>query len=159
MEPRALLLILQASDTGQLQALEELKGCAAAGGDVGDGICKAQLLASCCGVAAADDGDRLGVSQSLCYGDGTLCEGGVLKYAHRTVPDNGLGSLSGISEENAGLLADIQTHHISGDLIGVNDLNIDVSIDGIGEGLSNDSVDGEQELNALLLSLCQHVPS
>ena len=59
------LLVLQTSNAGQFQTFQELQGGAAAGGDVGDLVGEAQLLAGSCGVAAADDGHGLGISQGL----------------------------------------------------------------------------------------------
>ena len=52
------LFLVEAGNAGQLLALQELQGGAAAGGDVGHLVRKAQLLHSRRGVAAADDGDR-----------------------------------------------------------------------------------------------------
>ena len=56
-----ILLILQAGNAGQFQAFQEFQGSAAAGGDVGDAVSKAQLLAGCCGVAAANNGGSIAV--------------------------------------------------------------------------------------------------
>ena len=55
------LLVLEASDAGKLQSLEEFERSAAAGGDVSHLIGIAESLNCCCGVAAADDGDRAGL--------------------------------------------------------------------------------------------------
>ena len=64
----ASLLVAQVGDAGQLLALEELEGGAAAGGDVGDLVGEAVLLDGRDRVAAADDRDgavRRGVGQRL----------------------------------------------------------------------------------------------
>ena len=50
------LFILQAGNAGQLQAFQELQGSAAAGGNVGDLVSKAQLLTGSGAVTASDDG-------------------------------------------------------------------------------------------------------
>ena len=74
------LLVLQACDARQLQTLEELQRSAAAGRDVGHLISKAQLLNSSCGVAAADDGNSLALSDCLGNSLGADCEGVKLEY-------------------------------------------------------------------------------
>ena len=92
------LLIFQASDTRKLQTLEELERCAAAGGDVSHLVCVAELLNSCCGVAAADDGDSAGLCYCLCNGACTGSEVFPLGNAHRTVPDNGACAADSLSD-------------------------------------------------------------
>ena len=60
---------------GSIHALEELQRSAAAGGDVGHLIGKAQLLNSSCGVAAADDGDSIAVCECLGHSNGAAAQG------------------------------------------------------------------------------------
>ena len=57
------LFILQAGNTGQLQAFQEFQGSTATGGNVGNLGSKAQLLASGSTIATTDDGHSVGVSQ------------------------------------------------------------------------------------------------
>ena len=151
------LLILQAGNAGQLQAFQEFQGSAAAGGDVGDLVCEAQLLAGSRGVAAADDGHCVGIGQSLGHRDGALCQGGVLKDAHGAVPDDGLGVLHGVGEQSPGLLADVQALLVGGDGLNGHGLHINGAVDGVGEAGSHHGVHGQQQLDALALSLGHHV--
>src|SRR5262245_57522345 len=86
--------VVQQIDALELLSLQHFQGCAAAGRDVGHLVGQAELLDGRGGVAAADDaggaaGGRVG------DGLGDLArpdrEGGPLKDAHGTVPDDGPG--------------------------------------------------------------------
>ena len=123
-----------------------------------DLIGKAELCARCRGVAAADDGRcALGICKCLCNGDGAGCKGGVLEHAHGAVPDDRLGALDLVGEELARLGADVEAHHVCGDLHRRDDLGLDGSVDGIGEVLDDDGIDGKEELLAHILRLLDHV--
>ena len=122
-----------------------------------DLIGKAELLAGSRGVAAADDGHGIGIGQSLCHGDGTLCKRRILKHAHRAVPDDGLGALDGVRKELAGLFANVKALHVVGDGVRGDSLHGDVRVDRVREVRSDDGVDRQQQLNALGLSLGHHV--
>ena len=118
---------------------------------MGDAVSKAQLLAGCCGVTAADDGDGVGVSQSLSHGDGTLGQSGVLKHAHGAVPDHGLGIADSLSKDSGGLFADVQAFLAVGDGIDGNSLNLYGAVDGGGEAVCDDAVNGQQQLDTLII--------
>ena len=158
MSAYKLFFIVQARDAGEHFAFKEFEGSAAAGGDVGHLIGKAELLRGRRAVAAADDGRRLAlqVGESLCHGDGTFCQFGVFKDAHGAVPDDGLGVVQQIGEHLTGSGTDVQAHHIVGDIHGVHDLGFDVRIDGIGEGIGRNGVVGQNDMLAEFFGLGEH---
>ena len=121
-----------------------------------DPVSKAELFAGCRGVAAADDGDGIRVSQRLCNGNGTLGKRRVFKHAHRAVPDDGFCILDCICIQCHGLGTDVQTLHICGDLVGVHNADLDRCIDRVGEACGNRGVDGQEQLDALFLCLLHH---
>jgi len=153
------LFVLEAGDAGQFKALEDLERRAAAGGDMGDLVGKAELFAGCRGIAAAHDGDGLGIGQSLRHGDGALGKDRVLKHAHGPVPDNGLGGFHSVGEELGGLRADVHALHVVGDGGDGDGFDVDRRVDRVGEGGGDDGVDRQQELDALLLGLLHHFPA
>ena len=120
-------------------------------------VAQAHLLDSCSGVAAADNGGSIALGHSLGNSQGAGSQGRVLKHAHGAVPDNGLAGLDGISKQLHGLGADVAALHVSRDRGDGNDHGIDGSVDGIGEVLDAGGIDGQQQLNALLLGLGHHV--
>ena len=146
-----ILLIEQACHTRQLLALKEFKGCAAAGGDVGDLISIAELLNCSRAVAAADDGDCAALCQRLCHSlgaGGKLIE---LEHAHRSVPDDGARALYGVGEQLDGPRAAVHAHEAVGDVA--------LAEDGLGicgELGCAVVVNGQQELDALGFCLCDH---
>ena len=113
----------------------------------------AQLLHSGRAVAAADDGDGVGLAQGLGHGLGALGEGGELKHAHGAVPDDGAGVGHGAAVQLHGLGADVQALPAVGDLTGLDHLDGGVG----GELVAADGVHGKQELDALLGGLLHHV--
>ena len=121
-------------------------------------VSKTKLVNSCCGIAAADDGCSLSLSQSLSDSLCALSKDRVLENAHRSVPDNCLSSSNCLSIELFGLGTDIHAHLVSGDRCDVNDLCCDGRIiDRIREVVSDDCIDREQELLAKALSLLDHL--
>ena len=113
----------------------------------------AELFDSRSGVAAADDRDGSGLSDSL--GDRTGTGREVLPFgdAHRAVPDDGAGADEGLGEEFLGLFADIETHPAVRDGVGV-----DAHEGGVFFVLAADYVvDGEEEVDALFVCFCHDV--
>src|SRR5699024_1803232 len=140
-----ILLVLQAGDARQFQALEELERTAAAGGDVGHLVRKAQLLNRSRRVAAADERDRAGRRDRLGDVPGADGEGIELKYAHRAVPDNRARVLDSVREQLDGLRADVHAHHVFRQLASLvnNRLCIRAKV------VAAHRVDREQQLDAL----------
>ena len=138
------LFVVQASDAGQHLALEEFKGCAAAGGDVRHLVRISQLRHSRRAVAAADDGDRVGLGKRLRDRLGALGEVFHLEDAHGSVPHHGLCRLHRIREEGDGLGTDVQPHPAVGD-VALDHLDVGV----VGEGVRDDVVHGEHELGCM----------
>src|SRR5687767_971985 len=52
-----------------------------------------------CGLAAADDRERIGVRYRMRDGQGAACVGVDLEHAHRTVPEDRLGVLQGLGKK------------------------------------------------------------
>ena len=104
-------------------------------------------------VAAAHNGDRVGISQSLGQGAGALGKGRELKHAHGAVPDHGARILHRIGKQLNGLGADVHAHAVIGDLHGVHQLGLGVG----GELGSAQSVHRQQELHTLGLGLVHHL--
>ena len=96
---------------------------------MGNLIGQAGLLQGCNGVAAAYDGDStvLGsLSNSLGNSQSTICKSIKLEYAHRTIPDNGLGTSKSLAVELRGLRAAVQSLPIIRNLVYIYDLNIGI---------------------------------
>ena len=113
----------------------------------------AQLLNSGRAVAAAHDGDGVGLAQGLSHGLGAFGKGGELEHAHGTVPDDGARIGHGAGVELHGLGADVQAHPAVGDLTGGDDLALGVG----GEGVGHDGVHRQQQLDALVGGLLHHL--
>ena len=112
------------------------------------------LVHSCNGVAAADDGDAavsLDFRHSAADTEGTLVEFFHFKHAHRTVPDDRLGSFDGVGVEFNRLGTDIKTHPAFGDVL-TNDLGVGFSV----KLVSGNGINGEQEVHAFFLGGGQH---
>ena len=118
---------------------------------------EAELLAGCCGVTAAYNGNSGALCKSLCYGNGTSGKSGVLKYAHRSVPYYGLSRKNCIGEELRSLRSYVKSLLVSGDVLYVNVLDVDRSIDGIREASRNCGIYGKKKVHAILLSLSHHL--
>ena len=120
-------------------------------------VSEAQLVYGCCGISAADDGGGVGFSQGFCHGDGSGCQGGILKYAHGSVPHNGLGGLGRLGVQLGALGSDVQAHHVCRDLVRGYVLYVNGSVNGVREGSGYSRVYGKQQLLAQLLSLLNHL--
>ena len=105
----------------------------------------AQLLHSRGAVAAADDGDGVGLAEGLSHGLSTLGKGGELKHAHGAVPNHGAGVGHGVTVQLHGLGTDVQALPAIGDLPGLDHLALGVR----GEGVGADRVHRQQQLHAL----------
>ena len=100
-------------DAGKRLAFDKLHGSTATGGDEGHLVSELELVDSCNAVTAADDGISFfvgtnGQSNLLC----ALCESVHLEYAHRAIPEDGLGFGDGLGVELARLGSDVQAHHV-----------------------------------------------
>ena len=120
-------------------------------------VSKAELDYRSRAVAAADDCCSVCLCKSLCYCDRTCRECGVLKYAHWSVPNNGLCALNSVCKELLSLCSDVKAFHVCGDCVNVYNLNVDRSVDGVREVGSDSCVNGEKKLFAELLSLGDHL--
>ena len=96
-------------------------------------VSETKLVNSCCRVTTTDNGSCIGLSQSLCYSDGTCCQGRILEYAHRSVPYNGLSGLYSLSIQSCGLGSDIASLSVCGHVGNIIYLNLNRSIDRVGE--------------------------
>src|ERR671911_1480408 len=81
--------LTQSSQPGKVAELEQFEAGASTGGHMVDVVVELELCERSSGVAAADDGERLGVGHRLCHGPCTGGEAGVLEHAHRPVPEHG----------------------------------------------------------------------
>ena len=76
-----------------------------------------------------------------------------LEDAHGAVPEHGLGALDSLGIELLGLGTDVHTLTIVGDSVGSNNLGDSV----LAKVIGNTVVDGEQNLDTLLLGLLEHL--
>ena len=120
-------------------------------------VAEPQLVDGCSGVTAADDGNGIGVCQCLRNGKGAFCGGRVLEDAHGTVPDDRSGFGDFFCEDLGGLRTDVEAHAVGRDGVGVNDIDIDGSVDRIGEGLRDDGVERKDDLHVVLRGLQEHL--
>ena len=118
---------------------------------------EAQLVNSCRTVAAADDRCCRCLSQRFSYCNRTFCQDRILEYAHRSVPDNGLGRLHCICIQLGRLRTDIQTFFVSRNLVSVNYFYLNLGINRIRKTGSNGRVNRQKQLLAQLLSLSHHL--
>lgn len=98
-------------------------------------------------------GHGIGIGQSLCHGDGTLCKRRILKHAHRAVPDDGLGALDGVRKELAGLFANVKALHVVGDGVRGDSLHGDVRVDRVREVRATTVSTGSSSLTPLASAL------
>ena len=119
-------------------------------------VSETKLVYSCCGVTAADDGGSICFSQSFRYSDSTFCQNRVLEYTHRSVPNNSLSCLSSLCEQFCRFRSDIQADLVSRDILNINIVNRDLSIDRVRESVSYSCVYRQNQLLAQLLSLSHH---
>ena len=95
IEPRR---VPQGGQPGEVAELEQFERRAAAGGHVVDVVGEPELGERRRRVAAADDGERLGVGDGLGQGARAGGEAGVLEHAHRAVPEHGAGVHHDVAE-------------------------------------------------------------
>src|SRR5262249_1521844 len=136
---------LQGGEAGELLALEELEGGAAAGGDVGDGVQLAGAGERGDRVAAADDG-RAGAGGER-GGDGqrAVREGVALEYGHRPVPERGAGGrdLGGVRLRGGG--PDVDPQAIGRERVRRHDLRLRARLGPVG----NQVIDRQADRDAL----------
>ena len=118
-----------------------------------DLVGKAELLGCRRAVAAADDRDRAALGERLGHGLRAGRKGWELKNAHGAVPHDRARALGRRAEELDGLGADVHAHHIRGDVHRVDDVGLCVG----GKLRRRDGIDRQQELDALLLGLFDHL--
>ena len=119
---------------------------------MGDLVGKAQLLHSSRAVAAAHDGHRAGLGQSLGHGLGAAGELVKLEHAHGPVPNDGACALDGLGEQLHGLGADVHAHQVLGDVtLHQHRLCLSAELSGA------EVVNRQQELHALGSGLLDHL--
>lgn len=91
----------------QYFTFHEFEECAAASGDVGDFVSNAEQVDCCQSVAAASDGERFAVCDSVSHDFSTFAEVREFEHANRTVPQNGFRILQDFSQFLSGSIADI----------------------------------------------------
>ena len=112
----------------------------------------AQLLYGCGTVAAADDGDGIGLAERLGHRFGACGKGREFKDAHGAVPDDGAGAGHGITVQLHGFGTDVQPLPAGGNLPGL--YHPAVGVGGIGVG--NDGVHRQQQLHTLRPGFFHH---
>ena len=130
----------------RLLALQEFQRSAAAGGNVGHLVGKAQLLDGRRRIAAADDGHGAAFRYCRSHCDGARSKILPLGYAHRAVPHHGARALDGVGEELFGLRADVKAHPAVRNVVGIHRLKLGV----LGILVRDPVVNGKQEVNALV---------
>jgi hypothetical protein len=152
------LLTGQSSNTGKLLALEELQAGTTAGRDVANLVLNTVLLGNGCGVTTTDDDDLAVLLDGVDNGvEGGLCAAGELlelKDTGGTVPKDGLGLGNGLLVELDGLLTAVKSLPAVGDTVLVGSV---ASVGVLVELVGGDVVDGEDELDVLLLGLLNEV--
>ena len=154
---KTILFIIKCGNAGKLLTLKEFKRSAAACGNMGHLIAVAECINGCRRVAAAYNGYGVGLGKALCNCNSACCQGRVFKYAHRSVPNNGLSVLNFVCEKLRSLRSYIKTLVISGNLVGVNRFNLDRCVYRIREMIGYIAVNRQKNLNALLFSLFEHI--
>ena len=112
-------------------------------------ILEAQVTNCRCGVTTTNDGECVRVDDSLCHRAGTLSEGSNLEHANGAVPEDGLCSLNLLSEDFAGLGANVQALSLCAELATgqvLNGANLGVSV--CGEVVSPDHVHSGNDLGS-----------
>ena len=112
-----LAAFFQHLDAGKFLPFQQFQKGAAAGGNVADLGILAGAVHRRIGVAAADDGEGIGVGHRRDHGEGAAGKGVHLEDAHRAVPDDGLGVLQRLGEEGDGGRTDVEPHPPFGDLL------------------------------------------
>ena len=119
-------------------------------------ILEAQVTDCRSRVATTNDGECVRVDDSLCHRAGTLSEGSNLEHANGAVPEDGLCSLNLLSEDFAGLGANVQTLSLCTQLAAgqvLNGANLGVSVSG--ECIRPNNVNCGNDLGTLLGSFLQ----
>lgn len=116
----------------------------------------AELSNGCCGVATADDRGCVGFCHGFCNGVCAGCELRIFKNAHRTVPNDSLCGLDGLSKELLRLGADVKTFAVGGDCVAGAIFDVNVRVDRIGETCASCGVNGKINGLAELFCLCEH---
>lgn len=152
------LLTGQSSNTGKLLALEELQAGTTAGRDVANLVLNTVLLGNGGSVTTTDDDDLAvlldSVNDGVESGLGAAGELLELKDTGGTVPEDGLGIGNGLLVELDGLLTAVKSLPAVGDTVLVSGV---ASVGILVELVGGDVVDGEDELDALLLGLLNEV--
>ena len=151
------LLTGQSGNTGQVLALQKLKRGTTTGGNVAELVLGAVLGRDGGGVTTTDDDDGAvlgGLDDSVQGVLGAAGEGLHLEDTAGAVPQDGLGLGDSLLVELNALLADVQAHVAVGDALGVGGLT-GLSIGG--ELVGDDVVDGEDQLDVVLLGLLDDI--
>jgi len=85
---REMLLIQQCGHAGQFPALKKFERRAAARGDVRHLLGDARLLDRAGGIAAADDGHRIGLREEFCQRKRAFGKLRHFEHANRSIPDD-----------------------------------------------------------------------
>src|SRR5699024_583202 len=152
----SVLLIVSCCYAGQFLAFEEFQRSAAACGNVAHLIAESKLVNCSCGVAAADNGGSVCLSQSFGNCDSAFCKNRVLEYAHRSVPYNCLGCLCSLCVCFCGLRSDIQSESVCRNSVAVYILNVDLCINGVRERLRDSCICGKKKILTEGFSLGDH---
>ena len=119
-------------------------------------VLEAQVTNCRSGVATTNDGECVRLDDSLSHGTGTGRERSDLKHTHGAIPEDSLCALNLLSENLAGLGADIQALSLCAELATgqvLNGANLGVSV--CGEVVSPDHVHCGNNLGTLLGSFLQ----
>lgn len=152
------LLTRQSNNTGQLLALEKLQAGTATSGNVAQLILNLVLGGNGGSVTATND-DNLAIllaaiddSVKGCLG--ALGEVRKLEDTSRAVPENSLGLVDSLLVELDGLVAAVEAHPALGNAVGIGGVaNLGV----LGELVGSDIVDGQDDLDVVLLRLGHEV--
>lgn len=147
------LLTRQGSNTRQVLAFQELQRSTATSGDVAQLLLSTVLGSDGGSVTTTDDDDSAGLSSSDSSVEsllGSVGERLQLEDTGGAVPQDGLSSGNGLLVQLDTLLANIETHVAVGDTVGVGGI---AGLSVGGELVGRDVVDGEDDLDVVLLGL------
>src|SRR5699024_226880 len=132
--------------TWQFLSFEEFEGSAAARGDMCHLVTVAELVYSCCGVAAANDCDSVCICKSFCNCLCSISELRHLEASHRSVPYNSLSCLNSLSIRLRCLRSNVKSHPSVRDFV----LSYNLCIGVIGECVCRYSVNRKKQFYPFL---------